>query len=130
MWLIGDAAAPHAFSYVPDVVRALAALGEASGVEGQVFHLPVLEIAPGALGAKLAAALGSRGVARSLPAWAVSAMAPVVPMFRNLKETLYQWDRPFLVDDGRYQARFPGLATTLDEAVRETIAAETVAAAA
>ena len=46
-----------------------------------------------------------------------------VPLFRELDETMYQWDRPFRVDDARFRARFPGLATPLDAAVAATIAA-------
>lgn len=121
-WLIGDADAPHAFSYVPDVVAGLAALGEADGVDRDVFHLPVLEVAPRALVTHLATALGSRAGARSLPAWLVSWLGVVVPLFANLRETLYQWDRPFLADDARFRARFPGLASSLDGAVAGTVA--------
>ena len=120
-WLVGDVQAVHAFRYVPDVVAGLKALGEAE-VEG-VFHLPVVEVAPAELVAKLGAAAGARARARALPGWAVSALAPFVPLMRELKETLYQWDRPFRVDDARFRARFPGFATSLDEAVRATVAA-------
>lgn len=123
-WLVGDAAAPHAFSYVPDVVAALAALGAAgSDVEGRVFHLPVVEVAPGELVARLADAVGHPARARALPAWAVRALAPVVPLFAELRETLYQWDRPFRVDDAPFRDRFPGLATPLDACVAGTAAA-------
>ncbi len=117
-WLVGDASAPHAFSYVPDVVAGLVALGT-SDAEG-VWHLPVLEVAPAELVARLAEAVGSPARARTLPGWALRAAAPLVPLFRELRETLYQWDRPFLVDDARFRARFPSLATSLEEAVRQT----------
>lgn len=35
-------------------------------------------------------------------------------------ETFYQWDRPFLVDDSRFRARFPEVGVDLDTAVAET----------
>lgn len=121
--LVGDTTAPHAFSYVPDVVAGLAALGTAEAdVEGRVFHLPVITVAPAALVAALAAALGVPSRTLTLPAWAVRALGPVVPMLRELGETLYQWDRPFLVDDGAFRSRFPGLATPLDRAAEEVAA--------
>lgn len=116
--LIGDADATHAFSYVPDVVSGLVALGTAGPVvEGQTFHLPVHEVAPRLLVQKYAAALGVKPRIFRLPWWSIHALAPVVPILRELRETLYQWDRPFLVDDSRFRAMFPGLAAGVDEAV-------------
>ena len=114
MWLIGDADASHAFSYVPDVVRGLAAFGQADAdVEGRVFHFPVVLVSPRALVGAVAGALGATPRATALPAWSVRALGVVVPLFAQLRETLYQWDRPFLVDDSAFRARFPGLATDL-----------------
>ncbi len=123
-WLIGAADAPHAFSYVPDVVSGLAALGTAGvDVEGQVFHLPILEVAPAEMVRRFGAATGKPGRSTALPGWVVKVLGVVVPLFRELTETLYQWDRPFLADDGRFRARFPGVATDLDAAVRGSVTA-------
>ncbi len=120
-WLVGDPQATHAFSYVRDVVRALAALGAAGAeVEGRVFHLPIIEIAPVDLYAHLASALGVTTRPRRAHPLLVRALSPFVSLFRELRETMYQWDRPFLADDSRFRTRFPGLATSLAQAVRET----------
>lgn len=119
-WLVGDSAALHAFSFVPDVIAGLVALGE-SDVTG-VVHLPVIEVSPAELVSRIAVSLGSTTRPRTLPAWAVRTLGYVVPMFGELRETLYQWDRPFLVDDSRFRARFPGLPHTLDAAVSATAA--------
>ena len=32
-------------------------------------------------------------------------MKLVVPIFREFDEMLYQWDAPFIVDDGRFRRR-------------------------
>jgi len=120
-WLVGEIRAPHAFSYVPDVVAGLAALGmdpEAAGV----YHLPVLEVAPAELVRAIGAAMGRQIQPHAVPAWAVRALGPVVPLLGELRETLYQWDRPFLVDDARFRARYPGLASTLEQAAAGTAA--------
>ncbi len=122
-WLLGDPSAVHAFSYAPDVVHALCALGTADDdVEGRVFHLPVLPVAPAALLSALADALGTTTKHRRASRTFVTLMGPFVPMLRALRETMYQWDRPFLVDDAAFRSRFPGSGTTLDEAVRATAA--------
>ena len=121
---IGRSDVPHAFSYVPDVVAALAALGTASDdVEGQSFHAPVLEVTTAELFGLLGEALGVRARPRVVGPHGVALLAPFVPALRELRETLYQWDRPFLVSDARFRARFPGLGTSLADAVRDTAAA-------
>jgi nucleoside-diphosphate-sugar epimerase len=108
--LVGDADAPHAFSYVPDVVEGLAALGLAGpDVEGAAFHLPVVQVSPRALVTAIALRLGVRARLLVLPAWVVRSLGPVVPLLGELRETLYQWDRPFLVDDSAFRRRFPGV---------------------
>ena len=45
-----------------------------------------------------------------------------VPILRSLRDTLYQWDRPFLVDDSAFRARFPGVGVTTERAVAEIVA--------
>jgi nucleoside-diphosphate-sugar epimerase len=118
---LGDPDAPHAFSYVGDVVLGLAALGEAGDdVEGEVFHLPVHEVAPRELFGRLSTALGIDVAPRRIGRATITLLSPFVPLLRELRETLYQWDRPFLVDDSRFRARFPGVGATLDQAVHET----------
>ncbi len=115
-WVIGDADAVHAFSYVPDVVASLVALGTAANdVERQVFHLPVLEVSPRGLVERYGKAHGHEVAPRVLPAWLIRLMGPFPGFFGELGETLYQWDRPFLVDDQRFRARFPGLGTPIEQ---------------
>ncbi len=118
VWLVGDTAAPHAFGYIPDVIAGLVALGE-SDAEG-VYLLPALQVAPAALVASIAASFGRAGRAHTIPAWALTALAPFVPLLGEVRETRYQWDHPFLVDDGKFRARFPGIGTSLEVAARET----------
>lgn len=120
-WLVGDGHAPHAFSYVPDVIAGLAALGT-SDAEG-AWHLPIVEVAPIALAERLGRAFGTGAGARVVPGWAFTAAAPFVPLLRELRETMYQWDRPFHADDARFRARFPGVATALEGAVVATVEA-------
>jgi hypothetical protein len=46
-----------------------------------------------------------------------------VPLLRELRETLYQWDRPFLVDDGAFRARFPRVGSDVAGVVKGVVAA-------
>lgn len=122
-WLLADPQAPHAFSYVPDVVAGLAALGTADAdVEGRPWHLPVMTAAPADLVARIAAARGRPARSRLLPGWQRALLSPFVPLMRELGETWYQWDRPFRVDDSAFRARFPGVGASLEQAVAATAA--------
>jgi nucleoside-diphosphate-sugar epimerase len=121
--LIGDSRVEHSFSFVPDVVAGLLALGEADeDVEGRPWHLPVNTVAPRELALRIARVQGRRGWTVTLPGWLIRALGPVVPLFGMLRETLYQWERPFLIDDSAFRARFPGVATDLDAAIDVAVA--------
>ncbi len=125
-WLVGDADQPHAFGYVPDVVEGLAAFGTADAdIEGRTFHFPAVQATPRALVAALGAAAGKPGSANVLPGWSLGVAGLFMPILRELRETLYQWERPFLVDDSAFRARFPGIGTNLPDAARQTMAAIT-----
>ena len=41
---------------------------------------------------------------------------------REMKEMLYQWERPFVVDHGKYADRFGDDATSLEDGVAATAA--------
>ena len=116
---------PHTYHFIPDVARALAALGTApDDVLGRTFMLPCAPAEPTrALVAHLSAALGRQIRLRVPPRLLVRAIALAVPLVRELDEMLYQWDEPFVVDDRRFRGRFPEQApTSPDAGARETVA--------
>jgi nucleoside-diphosphate-sugar epimerase len=50
-----------------------------------------------------------------------SILARFHPLLRELKETLYQVQQPFVVDHGKYERAFGANPTPHDEAIRRTI---------
>lgn len=113
----------HSFSYIPDAVDGLVALGQAEDdVEGRAWHLPVHTLPPRELARRIARAQGRRGWTVRLPVWLMRALAPVVPLFAMLDETLYQWDDAFLISDDAFKARFPEVGVTTDEAIAQIAA--------
>lgn len=44
-----------------------------------------------------------------------------MPLLRELRETLYQWERPWLVDDSKFRTAFDATATDVDEGIRRTL---------
>jgi hypothetical protein len=41
---------------------------------------------------------------------------------RAIREMLYQWQRPYVIDDRRFRTTFGVEATPIDEAIRMTLA--------
>ena len=124
--VLGDVDASHARAFVPDVAAAMIAIADSDDADvwGRAWHPPVTHVSTRALINAIAAAAGVTAPAvRALPPFAVTALAMFVPFLREVKEMLYQWDRPYLVDDSAFRARFGMAATTLDDGARACVAA-------
>lgn len=116
--------AVHTYHYIPDVVEALATLGtaDASAYGGQ-WMLPCAEAGSlRDLVRRLETITGRTLKVGELPRLAVKAMGLFMPIMRELNEMLYQWEEPFIVDDGRFRARFGAQPTALDAAAQATAA--------
>jgi nucleoside-diphosphate-sugar epimerase len=120
--LLGNPDERHSYSYTPDVARALAALGMSEVAWGKVWHLPVTwQGTTRGLLEEFANALGHKLKIRHLPRWMVKGLALFSPLMGAMEEMLYQWDGPFVVDDGRFVETFGFGATPIDLALQETL---------
>ena len=120
---IGNPGLPHTYSYVPDIAAGLATLGTDDRAVGQVWHLP--GPATGTTRALLdlvADQVGHPVGMRSLPKLAVRGLGLVNPMLRELAETYYQFNEPFVLDTSKYQATFGAAGTPLADAIAATLA--------
>jgi hypothetical protein len=117
----GDPSLPHAFTYGPDVARALAVLGARPEAPGRVWHLPTGEaVSMNDWAAALGRALSREVRVTALPGWVVRAAGWFVPMMRELGEMRYQWQEPYRVDDGDVRRSFGLEPTDFDAQVRAT----------
>jgi nucleoside-diphosphate-sugar epimerase len=122
-WL-GSLDVPHAVSYLEDMAVGLATLGERDEADGQTWHLPVNATLTGRgfLGA-VWQAVGQPPKIGRVGRLTVRIGGLFSPRTRELNETLYQWERPFLVDDSKWQRAFgPYQPLPLAEAVERTLA--------
>jgi nucleoside-diphosphate-sugar epimerase len=105
-WL-GSLDQPHTLNYLEDMGRALVTLGERDAADGQVWHLPAAEPLTGrqflALAFEAAGHAPRIGVA-SRPMLRIAGLFN--PLVRELKETLYQFERPFVSDASKFQRAF------------------------
>jgi nucleoside-diphosphate-sugar epimerase len=109
LWVFGDPDATHARAWVDDVAATMIAiaLSDDPAVWGRAWHPPVVHASNRDLVAALAGAAGIKnpGV-RVMPRWLMGVLGVFVPVLKELREMLYQWDQPYLVDDSAARARF------------------------
>jgi nucleoside-diphosphate-sugar epimerase len=121
-WL-GSLDAPHAVSYLEDMAVGLATLGERDEADGQIWHLPVNATLTGReFLTAVWQAIGQPAKIGRVSRLTVGIGGLFSPRTRELSETLYQWERPFVVDDGKWQSRFgPYQPIPLAEALERTV---------
>jgi nucleoside-diphosphate-sugar epimerase len=102
---MGDPSIPHAFTYGPDVITALSALGATKAYAGRAWHIPTLPAqSVTAWGQAFGRVLGKDAGVVKLPSAVLTMLGLFVPAMRELKEMRYQWESPYLVDDSETRA--------------------------
>lgn len=121
--LVGDLDAPHSWTYVDDVARALEVVGRDERAWGRAWHVPTAP--PRSLReavASLADAAGLRvPTVRRVPWGLLRATSTVVPSLRGTREVRYQFDAPFVMDSRAFTETFGTCSTPFDEACAETV---------
>lgn len=110
-WL-GNPDLTHSFTFTPDAGRALALLGQAPEAFGQTWHLPTAQTLDGApvTGRALArAACALAGQPERLqvaPPWLLHAMGWFVPVLRENREMMYQYQHDYRFHSGKIEQAF------------------------
>jgi hypothetical protein len=60
----------------------------------------------------------------SVPKAVVGVMGLAVPQLRELRETRYQFDRPYVLDSSRFETTFGMAPTPVERALKEILEAE------
>ncbi|MGW6861556.1 NAD-dependent epimerase/dehydratase family protein [Streptomyces xanthophaeus] len=120
---LGDPDAPHSWSYLPDVARALATVAGEERAWGRAWHVPnEPPLSVRQMVDRMAAQAGTGPVAvRGLPPAVFGVASLFSPLLRELKEIRYQFDRPFVAGSSAYETAFAVRATPVDEQVKETV---------
>ena len=125
MHLVGSATAPHSFSFVPDAGKAMAILGTSELSWGQVWIPPVQPaMTQQAFADQVWSLAGQPGRGRTgvLGRSGVALLGMVSKPIRELREMLYGFERPFIVDSSKFESTFGVAPTPLDQALGETLA--------
>ena len=117
--VVGSPDTPHDFAYVPDIARAILALLDApDDAFGQVWNMPcaptqtprqILHLGAQALGVKLKI--------MSIPLFILPWLGVFVGFMREVADVGFTWDRPYVVDGGKFTKRFGFQVTPLEVGV-------------
>ncbi len=116
--------APHTWTYIPDVARTLVAAATDERALGRAWHVPSAPAVPMRdLAVRAAALVGAPAPKLTRMPYPVLWLGGLAdPMARELRETAYQFDRPFVMDSTAATATLGIEATPLDRAIKETVA--------
>lgn len=112
----------HSWTYLADIGALTAALATDDRSWGRVWHVPTSEPRTVRQVAGDAAALGGhpQPAVEPFPS-VVKRLAKVSPVVRELDETAYQFERPFVLDSTAATETFGLLPTPWDQALAETV---------
>jgi nucleoside-diphosphate-sugar epimerase len=121
--VMGDPDLLHTYSYIPDISKSLAILGNRDEADGEAWHLPnAPALTTTQFIDEVYSAAGTEPGIQVMPRWMVSTVGLFNGNVRELTEMLYEYEEPFVVDDSRYVATFGDHATPLNEAIDATVA--------
>jgi len=122
VYVFGRADQPHSFTDVRDMARALVRVAGEPAAWGRVWHAPtnpaktqteVLQDVAASVGRTI-------GKVRTMPHVLLSLGGAVVPVLRELRETEYQFTRPYVLDSSEIEQRLGLAPTPWDEVCRAT----------
>ena len=120
--VMGDPDQPHSYSYVPDIANGLVTLADHDEADGAAWHLPnAPAITTRNFINKVYAAAGHEPQIQAMSRVMVSVVGVFNGQVRELKEMLYEFEEPFVVDSSRFESTFGVHATPLAEAIPATV---------
>ncbi|WP_066365402.1 NAD-dependent epimerase/dehydratase family protein [Herbidospora mongoliensis] len=121
--VLSDPDVPHSWTYLPDVARALAVAGTDERAWGRPWHVPTSAPLTFREVAERVALLtgGRKPRIVKVPRAAFHALGWTSPKMKGLRETLYQFEAPFVLDSTDFEKTFGLSPTPVDEALVASI---------
>jgi nucleoside-diphosphate-sugar epimerase len=121
--VIGDPDALHTYSFIDDFAAGLVTLAQRKEALGEVWHIPNAEtVTTRRFFEMIFAELGRPARYQTVPKLAITVLALFSPPLAAVKETLYQSERPWVVDHGKFMRAFGGRTTPHEQAIKQTLA--------
>jgi nucleoside-diphosphate-sugar epimerase len=128
---VGDPERVHTFSYTPDIGRALAMLGQNPNAFGQTWHLPTAQTLNGSAVTGRALTRAACAIARQpdrlqvAPRWLLHAMGWFVPVLRENREMMYQYEHDYRFDSRKFEQKFGLQPTPYGDGLAQTLRSAT-----
>ena len=120
-WL-GKLDQPHTYTYIKDFARGLVILSENINAFGEIWHIPSAETLTTQKFINLILKeTGTFPVVKKVPAMMINLIALFNPVVKELKEVLPGYERPYIVDHGKFEKIFGNPSTPNETAIIETI---------
>jgi len=121
MWFVSSDIR-HSFTYTPDAAKATALLGNTPDAYGEVWHLPTesrpvtgMEIIT-----MIAPEMGAEPKISLLPKFMLGPLGLFIPIMKEMREMIYQYDRDYFFDSSKFTRRFGISATPYEEGIKAT----------
>ncbi len=113
----------HSFTYTPDAGKATALLGNTEDAYNQVWHLPT---AANPFTGKewieaIAKEFGVKPKYQAVPKFLLRIIGLFVPIMGEMVEMMYQYDRGYVFDSGKFEKRFDFKPTPYIDGIREIV---------
>jgi nucleoside-diphosphate-sugar epimerase len=120
-WFI-DANKKHSFTLVEDAAKATALLGNTQKAYNQVWHLPTDKAYTlNELMQKISLYTDKKPRARITPKFMVGVLGLFIPMIKETKELLYQFDSDYVFNSKKFETTFDIKPTSIDEGLKQFI---------
>ena len=120
---LGDPDALHTYTFIHDFAAGLVTLAQRDDALGEVWHVP----SAGTVTTRTFIEMVFEQVARparlqTVPRLMISMLGIFLPPMRAVNETLYQSERPWVVDHSKFDRAFGSRPTPHEQAIAETLA--------
>jgi len=121
--VVGDPDEPHTYTFIDDFAAGLVTLGQREEALGHAWHVPSAEtITTRRFVEMVFAQLGRPARIRPAPTAAITLMALFNPSMAAVKETMYQSEDSWVVDDSKFVRAFGTRTTPHEKAIEQTLA--------
>jgi nucleoside-diphosphate-sugar epimerase len=121
--VIGNPDLPHTLTFIDDFAASLVTLSQQVKALGEVWHVPNAETVTTRRFVEMVFdQLHQPPRLRPAPTIVISLLALALPPMRGVKETMYQSQRPWVVDHSKYERAFGAQPTPHQSAIEATIA--------
>jgi nucleoside-diphosphate-sugar epimerase len=120
--LQGNIDLPHTYTYIKDFAAALVNISDRHDSFGQVWHVPnAPTITTRQLASIVEEQINRPIKIRTAGKLMISFLGLFNPMLKEMKEMMYEWDQPYIVEHKKYEDRFGNACTPHDIAITETV---------